>query len=161
MTLSSERAADEQAERILTGYGTPLLRLGVMMLGNQMDAEDAVSETLIRYLTKAPAFQDEAHEKAWLYAVMANLCKDMLRRRKRFAPLEDAELSAYVEDPRDRDVLDALSRLPEKYRAVLYLHYVEGYKSHEIGAMLGIHAGTVRKRLQYGRRQLKLEYEQE
>ena len=161
MTISSDRAADEQIERILTNYGTPLLRLGMMMLGRQMDAEDAVSETLIRYLQKAPEFQNSAHEKSWLYTVMANICRDMLRKRRRLVSLEDSGLSDYAREPEDRSILDALSRLPEKYRTVLYLCYVEGYKSHEIGAMLDIHAGTVRKRLQYGRQLLKIEYEQE
>lgn len=161
MNRLSDWPDDNEIERILTCFGTPLLRLGVMMLGNQMDAEDAVSETLIRYLQKAPRFQNTAHEKAWLYKVMANICRDMLRKRRPLVELTEEALSAYVADPEDRSALDALSRLPEKYRAVLYLHYIEGYKSHEIGAMLGIHAGTVRKRLQYGRRQLKLEYEQE
>lgn len=161
MNLSSERTADEAIERIITTYGTPLLRLSLMMLGQKMDAEDAVSETLIRYMRKAPKFRDSAQEKAWLYAVAANICRDMLRKRKRLVSLADTELSDYGQEPPDRDILDALGRLPEKYRAVLYLYYVEGYKSHEIGAMLGVHAGTVRKRLQYGRQQLKLEYEQE
>lgn len=55
----------------------------------------------------------------------------------------------------------ALERLPEQYRTVLCLHYVEGYQSGEIAAMLGLQPGTVRKRLQYGRQKLKLEYEQE
>lgn len=161
MNQSSERTADEAIERIVTTYGTPLLRLSLMMLGQKMDAEDAVSETLIRYLNKAPEFQDSAHEKAWLYAVAANICRDMLRKRKRLVSLTDADLSDYAQTPEDQGILEALGRLPEKYRAVIYLHYVEGYKSHEIGAMLGVHAGTVRKRLQYARQLLKLEYEQE
>lgn len=155
------RATDEIAQHILDDYGTPLLRLGMMMLGRRMDAEDAVSETLLRYLQKRPEFQNPAHEKSWLYTVMANVCRDMLRKRRRLVYLSDTELSEQAQEPEDRSVLDALARLPEKYRTVLYLCYVEGYKSHEVGAMLGVHAGTVRKRLQYGRQLLKIEYEQE
>lgn len=161
MEYSSERTADEEVQRIVTAYGTPLYRLCLMMLGRQMDAEDAVSETLLRYLQKAPEFSDSAHEKAWLYTVAANICRDMLRRRKRLVSLEDAALTDYGQTLEDKSILEALSRLPEKYRAVLYLHYVEGYKTGEIAAMLGVHGGTVRKRLQYARRLLKLEYEQE
>lgn len=152
---------DNEVTRIVTTYGTPLFRLCLMMLGRKMDAEDAVSETLIRYLQKAPDFHSAAHERSWLYTVAANICRDMLRKRRKLVSLEDAPLSDYAQDPEDKTILDALSRLPEKYRSVLYLHYVEGYKSHEIGPMLGISPGTVRKRLQYGRQLLKLEYEQE
>ncbi len=161
MKLSSERAADEQIERIVNTYSTPLYRLCLMMLARPMDAEDAVSETFLRYLRKAPNFQSESHEKAWLYTVASNICRDMLRKRRFAVPLEETTLSDYAREMEDKSILDALSRLPEKYRTVLYLCYVEGYKSHEVGAMLGVHAGTVRKRLQYGKKQLKLEYEQE
>ena len=161
MERSSERTADEEVQRIVTTYGTPLYRLCLMMLGRQMDAEDAVSEALIRYIEKAPAFSSSAHEKAWLYTVAANICRDMLRRRKRLVSLEDAALSDYGQTMEDKSALEALGRLPEKYRAVLYLHYVEGYKTEEIAGMLHVHGSTVRKRLQYARRLLKLEYEQE
>lgn len=161
MNQSSERPTDEKLEEIVTTYGTPLLRLCLMMLGSKMDAEDAVSETFLRYIQKAPAFQESSHEKAWLYTVAANICRDMLRKRKKLIPLEDATLCEYAQTPEDKGVLDALDRLPETYRTVIYLHYIEGYRTGEIGAMLGIRPGTVRKRLQYGREQLKLEYEQE
>lgn len=161
MEHSSERPADEKMEQIVTEYGTPLLRLCLMMLGRNMDAEDAVSETFFRYFQKAPSFQDASHEKAWLYTVAANICRDMLRKRKRLLSLEDSTLSSFAQAPEDRSVLEALEALPEKYRTVIYLHYIEGYKTGEIAALLDIRPGTVRKRLQYGREQLKLEYEQE
>lgn len=152
---------DNEVKRIVTTYGTPLFRLCLVMLGREMDAEDAVSETFIRYMRKAPPFRDSAHEKAWLCTVAANICRDMLRKRRRLVSLEQTELSGCAQTIEDRTVLDALNRLPEKYRSVLYLHYVEGYKTDEIGTMLGVRPGTVRKRLQYGRQLLKLEYEQE
>ena len=161
MNRLSGRPADDEIERIVTTYEPGLFRLCLMMLGREMDAEDAVSETMIRYIGKAPDFHDSGHERAWLYTVAANVCRDMLRRRRKTVSLDQVELTIYAREPEDRPILEALSRLPEEYRTVLYLHYVEGYKSHEIGAMLGVSSGTVRKRLQYARRLLKLEYEQE
>lgn len=152
---------DDEIQRIMTIYGTSLYRLCRMMLGREMDAEDAVAETIIRYIQKAPEFRDSEQEKAWLFKVAANLCRDMLRKRKRLVSLEDTELSDLVLETQDREILEALDKLPEQYRTVIYLTYVEGYKSHEIAAMLRISAPTVRKRLQKGRRLLKLEYEKE
>ena len=150
-----------RAEQALRTHGTPLYRLCLMMLGQKMDAEDAVSETMLRYLTKAPAFRDGDQERAWLFTVAANVCRDMLRKRRKTVPLEDMELADCGTSPAHQAVLAALERLPEKYRTVLCLHYVEGYRTEEIAAMLGLRPGTVRKRLQYGRQKLKLEYEQE
>lgn len=150
-----------RAEQALRAHGTPLYRLCLMMLGQKMDAEDAVSETMLRYLTKAPAFRDEGQERAWLFTVAANVCRDMLRKRRKTVPLEDMEMADYGVSPEHQAVLAALERLPEQYRTVLCLHYVEGYQSGEIAAMLGLQPDTVRKRLQYGRQKLKLEYEEE
>lgn len=157
----AQRHDEKDGERILKTYGTPLFRLCMMMLGHQMDAEDALSETILRYLTKAPIFWDEKKEKSWLFTVAANICRDMLRKRKNTVYLEEAAFCDFGVNEREREVLHLLEGLPEKYRAVLCLHYVEGYSSEEIAGMLNIRPTAVRKRLQYAREKLKLEYEQE
>lgn len=152
---------EDEIRRVMERYGTGLYRLCRTMLGRDMDAEDAVSETIIRYFQKAPQFVGPEQEKAWLFTVAANICRDMLRKRKRLVSLDDLELPESVVEPKDREILEALGRLPERYRTVIYLTYVEGYKSHEIASMLGISPQAVRKRLQKGRSLLKLEYEKE
>lgn len=72
----------EKIELLLQAYGSPLFRLGRIMLGNESDAEDILQDTLLRYLQKAPSFQNAEHEKAWLFRVYTNLCHDLLRYRK-------------------------------------------------------------------------------
>ena len=52
-------------------------------------------------------------------------------------------------------VLDALMALPEKFRLVLTLHYVEGYSTSEIAGMIGRTPSAVKMRLQKGRRLLE------
>lgn len=152
---------EKDVERILHIHGTPLFRLCMMMLGHKMDAEDAVSETLLRYMTKAPIFWKEEEEKAWLFTVAANVCRDMLRKRKRSRQMEPQELQEFAVTETDREILMMLEQLPEKYRAVTCLYYVEGYNTEEIGRLLDIRGTAVRKRLQYARKILKIQYEQE
>ena len=67
---------------------------------------------------------------------------------------ELAELGAESED---LGVLDALMALPEKYRAVLTLHYVEGYGTAEIAGMIGRTPSAVKMRLKKGRELLETE----
>ena len=69
-------------ENIVRTYGNTLYRLCFVMLGNESDAEDAVQESFIKYLQKAPSFENTEHEKAWLITVATNQCKDILRFRK-------------------------------------------------------------------------------
>ncbi len=156
MGVQTERPGREEIEAAVKDWGDMLFRLCFTMLGNQADAEDAVSETIIKYIEKAPAFADKEHRKAWLIKVASNNCRDMLRadRRRRWVSLED--VTELCRQERDRDVMYELLNLPPKYRLAVYLHYVAGYKTAEVAGMLGISPAAARKRLEYGRKMLKL-----
>ena len=58
-------------------------------------------------------------------------------------------------------ILGLLIALDEKYRIIMHLHYVEGYKTDELSALLGISSSAVKKRLQRGREALREIYEKE
>ena len=72
-----------ELETIVYTYGNQLFRTCLMILGNEEDAKDAVQETMLKYLKKAPVFESTEHEKAWLITVATNQCRDMLRFRIR------------------------------------------------------------------------------
>lgn len=156
MGVQTERPSSKEIEAAVKDWGDMLFRLSFTMLGNQADAEDAVSETIIKYIEKAPAFADKEHRKAWLIKVASNKCRDMLRadRRRRWVSLED--VTELCRQERDRDVMYELLNLPPKYRLAVYLHYVAGYKTAEMAGMLGISPAAARKRLEYGRKMLKI-----
>ena len=70
---------DYTVEDAVEKYGDVLFRIAFVMLKNKNDAEDAVQETMLKYLQKAPAFENAEHEKAWLIRVVTNQCKDINR----------------------------------------------------------------------------------
>ena len=142
-------------------YGNSIYRLCTVMLQNRDDALDAVQESFLRYMTKAPDFNDSEHEKAWLIRVATNICKDMLRWRKHSSFLSLDEIRNIGTSEDNAQILGLLVSLEEKYRIILHLFYVEGYKTDEISAMLGISSSAVRKRLQRGRDILRELYEKE
>ena len=131
------------------------------MLQNQPDAEDAVQQTVLKYMLKAPVFDSSEHEKAWLLKVAANHCRDMLRFRSRHPQVTLEQLTEYLTDPENSGILDALMTVPEKYRIVMLLHYVEGYPTDEIAQMIGKTPSAVKMRLQKGRKLLKKAYREE
>lgn len=149
------------ARRALELYGNSLYRLCSVMTGCPEDAQDAVQECFLRYITKAPDFADSEHEKAWLIRVASNICRDMLRHRKRMSAVSTDEIKDISSCEDNAQILDLLVSLDEKYRIVIHLHYVEGYKASEISAMLGISEAAVKKRLQRGRESLRILYEKE
>jgi RNA polymerase sigma-70 factor (ECF subfamily) len=149
------------ANRAVEEYGNSLYRLCTVMLKNREDAQDAVQDCFLRYITKAPDFTDYEHEKAWLIRVATNVCKDMLRFRKHESFISLDEIRNLSSDENNAQILGLLVSLEEKYRVIIHLHYVEGYSTDEISAMLGISSANARKRLQRGRDMLRELYEKE
>lgn len=146
-------------EFVIHSYGNMLFRLCLIMLGNTNDAEDAVQEVVIKYLQKAPKFENTEHEKAWLIKVSTNQCKDILRFRSRNQMVDIDQIKECVKEESDSEIIDALMTLPEKYKIVLILYYVEGYSTKEIAGVIGKTASAVKMRLKKGRMLLKAVYE--
>ena len=140
-------------------YSKMLFRICYSILLNEADTEDALQETFIRYMTKAPLFKDSEHEKAWLIKVATNISKNMCRFNARHAAENLDDLKAIGIKDSDRDIFELIMHLPSNYKIVLDLYYIEGYKANEIADITNSSPVTVRKRLQYGRKLLKKEFE--
>lgn len=151
----------ESIETIMHTYGNMLFRLCLITLGNASDAEDVVQETFIKYLQKAPEFENHEHEKAWLITVATNKCKDILRFKKRHPVVDIDEINEFTSDTTDKGILDALMTLPDKFRIALVLYYVEEYSIEDIARVIGKTPSAVKMRLQKGRRLLEEAYRKE
>ena len=160
MKNTSVRPADG-IEQIVDTYGNMLFRLCLITLGNANDAEDAVQETLIKYLQRTQQFENAEHEKAWLITVATNQCKDILRFRSRHSYVDIDEINEYTQDFTDSGIMDALMGIPDKFRMVLVLYYVEEYGIEEIAKIIGKTSSAVKMRLQKGRRLLRDAYGKE
>ena len=123
------------------------------MLSNSDDCADAVQETLMRAWQSRDTLRNLRSFRPWITRIMVNTCNTMLRKRlnQRWVPLE--EDMAVLDAPQDSgfDLDETLGRLSPEHRAVVVLHYVEGYKVREIAGMLGIPTGTVKTRLMMAR----------
>ncbi|MBQ7121092.1 MAG: RNA polymerase sigma factor [Clostridia bacterium] len=147
-------------EKAIDIYGDMLFRVCLIMLKNEADAEDAVQETFLKYIQKAPEFKNAEHEKAWLLKVANNKCKDIFRSRKMQLSKpqidEGADFDAFTDS-----ITDILAQVPEKFRIVLTLHYVEDYKVKEIAEIIGKTPSAVKMRLQKGRKLIEEKYRKE
>ncbi len=148
-------------EEAVTKYSPMLYRICVVMLGNEADAQDAVQDTICKYLECRKEFRDGEHEKAWLIKVAQNRCRDMRRFQMRHPQVTLDEINASYENPEYSQVLAELVSLPLPVKAAVYLYYIEGYKTAEVSEILGISFNAVKKRLQRGRKLLRLRLEEE
>ena len=149
MATISNRPVDW--EGLVTTHENSLYRAALAILGDPQEAEDAVQDAFLKLLEKAP--EDLEQPGAWLMRVLINGCKSRLRLGwRRVGPLTDT-LPAPREE--ERAELEELYALPPEDRAVIHLHYYQGYSTGEIAAMLGQRPGTVRSRLSRARGRLK------
>ena len=144
-------------DHAMVADGTDLLRLCTLYLGDRTLAEDAVQDTFFR-AWRSGGFRGESGEKTWLTRIAINVCKSYLLSpwHKRRADGEAlAALLADASDGVDDTLIRAVLSLAPKYRAVVLLHYYEGYKAREIAQLLHVRTNTVVSRLKRAREQLK------
>ncbi len=149
MSQKSNRPVDW--ETLVTQNENRLYRAALAILGDPQEAEDAVQDAFVRFLERAP--KELENPGGWLMRVLMNGCKSRLRLAwRRVGPLPET-LSA--PGPEEREELEELFALPPEDRAVIHLHYYEGWSTDEIAQMLGQRPGTVRSRLSRARGKLR------
>jgi RNA polymerase sigma factor (sigma-70 family) len=144
-------------------HGPMVLRVCRSVLGDEHDAEDALQATFLVLVRRAGAVRQRHSVASWLHGValrVAGCAKSSARRRRgherRAAELAPAQLRGASMEPDLALVLhDELGRLPERYRVVLVLCYLEGLSCEQAAERLGWPLGTIKSRLARGRGRLK------
>ncbi|MDQ3081031.1 MAG: RNA polymerase sigma factor [Gemmatimonadota bacterium] len=125
------------------------------------DAEDAVQEGFVKAFQAIVRFDTSQGFGPWLNRIVANAALDIARRRKvrTTEELTDALKSPFRNPAEDAELKErlaaALAELPERARAVIVMHDVEGFTHAEIGQVLGIPGGTARSDLHHARLKLR------
>lgn len=150
-----EQMVNEKATYLLDEYGNAILRLAYSYMHNMTDAEDMLQETLIKYIQNAPVFENQRHEKAWLFKVASNLCKNRIAYNK-LRDTDELDETLVAEKREDLSfVWEAVKSLPTHYREAIHLFYHEGYSTAEISKILDRKENSVRSDLKRGREKLK------
>ena len=109
----------------------------------------------MQLLKTDPAFQSEAHEKAWLLRVAANLSKNRLDYN-RVRKTDTLSQTLAAQEREDLSfVWEAVKSLPLNERAAIHLFYQEDCTTRQIGTILGRREATVRSDLRRGRLRLR------
>lgn len=134
----------------------PMYRLAYGILRNQMDAEDAVSEAVVKAFERLNSLREPEKFKPWIMQIVANEARKLYGKKKRVDLVEDAsEMKLYHEDAKN-ELWDIVVRLDEKSRAVVILFYYEQLSLKEIGGVLDISEGTVKSRLFRAKEKLRV-----
>ena len=145
-------------------HAAVLWRYALRLTGDASQAEDVVQETLLRAWQHPGVIDDsERSARAWLFTVARNMIIDE-RRSARFrnevGSLEEAPEDTgpnEVDSALDRLLIgDAMAQLSADHRAVIRRSYYLGWSTAQIAADLDIAEGTVKSRLHYAIRALRL-----
>ena len=143
-------------------YYKSMYNTGLRIVGNEYDAEDIMQESFLNAFGKINSYEGKVSFGAWLKKIVINRSLDYLKKRKvTFEEINEKitdEETDPFEETREADVQkirDAIMRLPEGYRVVFSLYYLEGYDHDEIATILRISPGSSRSQLLRAKKKLK------
>jgi RNA polymerase sigma-70 factor (ECF subfamily) len=147
-------------------HAAALWRYALRLTGDAARAEDVVQETLLRAWRHPEVTADiDRSARAWLFTVARNMIIDE-RRSARFRNETDVPDPEHVADFASPDEVNtaldriligtALGQLSDEHRAVVRRAYYQGWTTGQIAADLQIPEGTVKSRLHYAVRALRL-----
>ncbi|MCI0406758.1 MAG: sigma-70 family RNA polymerase sigma factor [candidate division Zixibacteria bacterium] len=167
----------KEFEQLAMPHTDALLRTALRMTRNSSDAEDLVQETYLKAYRFFDRFERGTNIRAWLFKIMTNLFINAYRDKAKrpeetsFDEMEEFSLYSKLVEGGQKDgtnpekelfdklygdeVQKALGRLPEEFRMVVLLNFVEGFSYQEIAEISGIELGTVKSRLHRGRKLLQ------
>ncbi len=152
---------------LASGYRDAVYGFACRALGNREQAFDATQDTFIRAWTRLDSFDATRAFKPWLFTIAANVCTDMLRRRR--APtvsLDDPDAGREPVSPRAGPADEAAARetgeriarglleLNDEQRVAVTLKHIQGFSYEEIAEMTGRPVNTVKSHVHRGRPRL-------
>ena len=169
--IAAAQKGDQEAFAALVRlYEKRVLALTRRMCRNPADAEEAAQEAFLAAWQGLPFFRGDASFSTWLYRLASNACVDVLRREVRHQAasslddedaaidLPDGSLSPHDEAERAelrQHIENGLAALPPDYRQVLILRELHQRSYDEIADILSLDLGTVKSRINRGRKRLR------
>ena len=142
-----------------------LYRFALCTMKNSHDAEDAVSEAVMNAYEHIASLRSEESFRSWIFTILVNVCRKRLKKQARQTVKEDAAFFEREEETEpgkspeyelSMDLKKAFSVLSEEERAVIGRSGVSGYRSDEMGRMLGLKVSTVRSKRKMALRKMEI-----
>lgn len=163
--MEKVKSEDTSAFSVLVDrYKVRLLNLIYRMLQNKDEAEDILQETFLRVYRERQSYDPTYAFSTWIYTITLNLCRNELKKRKRFKFFgidliknnrEYASEAVKNNNRLSSTMENAIGSLGVKYRTVFLLRDVNQLSYEEISQSLGIPMGTVKSRVNRARLMLR------
>jgi RNA polymerase sigma-70 factor (ECF subfamily) len=169
----AQRGDQKAFAALVTRHQRYVYNLAYRLLRDAQEAEDLAQEAFLRAWRGLPGFRGAAEAggarfTTWLYRIVTNLCYNRLPGLRRQLAQQDEEMLERVAAPsahtpaaqleageRRARVQAAIEALPDKYRMVVSLYYLQEQSYQEIADVLDLPLGTVKTHLYRARGRLK------
>jgi len=163
----------EAYEILVKRFKDPLMNYVYRFVGNKDVSSDIVQDTMIKFYLNKDSYKSFAKFSTWIYTIAGNLARNELKRRKRRKIFSlnnnnDDDQTIQIEDKsflspdRATDsaisaeiIQKALQKVKPVYREVVVLRDIQGLSYEEIAEVTGLSIGTVKSRINRGRKQLQ------
>jgi RNA polymerase sigma factor (sigma-70 family) len=155
--------------QVLLAHADALKPFAVTLTRDTEDAKDLFQETLFRALANKDKYNVGTNIKAWLYTIMRNIFINSYRRKSKQQTIFDGTPNEFLLDTKQafipnqavstlqtKEINEAIHQLPEIFRKPFML-YFDGFKYQEIAAMLHEPLGTIKSRIHFARKLLKVQ----
>ncbi|MCM4168794.1 ECF RNA polymerase sigma factor SigW [Arenibacter antarcticus] len=155
---------DRKAQlKLYRQYCQGMFCVAMRYVKNADDAEDVLQESFIKAFQKMDQYKGEVTFGAWLKKIVINKSLDFLKTKQlKVVELKEGYMGVTLDEDwtvsdgvQYKEVMIAITKLPDKYRNVVQLFLLEGYDHSEISEILSISTTACRTRLLRGKGQLK------
>lgn len=146
-------------EELIRLHMQSMYKVAKAYLSSDEDVADAIQETIITCYEKISYLKNNAYFKTWMIKILMSKCCNILRNKKMMDSLEEpTEHPIFDRSFEELEWKEVIQLLDEKYRMVMVLYYIEGFRTGEISQILDMNENTVRTRLKRGREELRSIY---
>jgi RNA polymerase sigma factor (sigma-70 family) len=163
--IKAAQSGDREAlVKLIREIESQVYRTAYYLLRHEQDALDVAQEALIKIYTKIDTYEEKAQFNTWVQRIVTNLCMDKFRRSKATISIDEHQLTFHAENDVEQsavsaavaqDVRRAIQQLPDHYRTVVILRYLQDFSYEEIAACLGLPLNTVKSYLYRAKFQLQ------
>lgn len=164
-TIEKIRNGDMAAFEVLyNNYQKKALQIAYLITGNQSIAMDIVQEAFIECYLSLDHLRETAYFGTWFYKIVTRTAWRCIKKEKGLIPMEGIEelidsnhtyKDPYKQSDLSEFMISQINKLDYKKRTTLILYYYNELSIKEIAKVMGCFEGTVKSRLNSGRRELK------
>lgn len=160
LLVRKARKHDKAAfQQLMEQEGTSMYKVAKAILKNDEDVADAMQETALVCWEKIDTLKKDSYFRTWLIRILINHCNAIYRQRAKMISDEYVPEASFQEiGYANAEWESFLNCLDEKYRTIIILYYVQGFKTREIAEILQVNENTVRGRLVTAKQKLKNQY---